>query len=113
MGILVVEDNIDCAASTAMLLRMYGHEVRVALDGQAAVRAAGDFRPDVVLLDIGLPGMDGYAVATAIKRFERGPNEKRPLIIAISGFAKAADHRSEDCGIDLYLLKPVDPVQLK
>jgi CheY-like chemotaxis protein len=66
LQILIVEDNEDTANTTAMLLRHYGHEVRVAPDGPAALQAAKDRLPDVVLVDIGLPGMDGYEVAMKI-----------------------------------------------
>jgi len=109
--ILIVEDSIDCAESTALLLRMYGHAVAIACTGPAAVEHALAQPPDVVLLDIGLPGMSGYAVA---KRLNEIHWDNRPLIVAISGFCQEVDHqRSTECGVDLHLDKPADPERLR
>ena len=111
LNILIVEDNEDMASTTAMLLRHYGHEVRIALDGPAALQAAKDRLPDVVLVDIGLPGMDGYEVAMKIGD---QPSEKRPLFIAVTGFGSEGYYRlSGDAAIDVHLLKPVKPEQLE
>jgi CheY-like chemotaxis protein len=97
--------------SLAMLLRIKGHDVQVALDGPAGLRLAADQPPDVVLLDIGLPGLDGYLLARSIGE---QPGEKRPLLVAITGRNNEADRRrSVDAGIDLHLAKPVDPAQLE
>src|SRR5262245_32422155 len=111
LRVLVVEDEPDLAFSEAVLLRLEGYEVAVAGDGPAALREAQNFQPDVVLLDIGLPGMDGYRVARALQ--ERTP-VKRPLVIACSGFEEeAAGTGAPEAGIDLYLLKPVDMAALQ
>ncbi len=111
LHILVVEDNVDCAKSTAMLLRHYRHDVEVVLNGTDALEAAKAKRPDVVLLDIGLPRMDGYEVARRLKRL---PGAKAPLLIAITGFGQEGDRRqSAEAGIDVHLLKPVEPEYLR
>jgi CheY-like chemotaxis protein len=90
-----------------MLLRLKGHEVRVAADGPAALDEAQQAQPDVVLLDIGLPGgMDGYEVA---QRLQGQKAPKKPLLIAVTGFGGEADRRrSAEVGIDLHLVKPAD-----
>jgi CheY-like chemotaxis protein len=112
LRVLVVEDNEDSAASMAMLLRLGGHEVQVAPNGPAAMEAARDGLPDVVvLLDIGLPGMDGHTVA---RWMGEQPGEKRPLLIAVTEHGQGADRRhSAEAGIDLHLVKPVDPERLQ
>jgi DNA-binding response OmpR family regulator len=111
LRVLVVEDYADCAASMALLLRLSGHDVRVAGDGASALDEAQQFQPDVVLLDIGLPGgMDGYEVA---KRLQEHTAEKKPLLVAFTGFGSDADRRhSSEVGIDLHLVKPTDPDNL-
>jgi CheY-like chemotaxis protein len=110
LRILVVEDHADTAASLALLLRREGHEVQVAPEGPAAVGAVQVAPPDVVLLDIGLPGMSGWEVARWVTE---QPAEKRPLLVAITGYGREEDRRrSEAAGIDLHLVKPVDPDQL-
>jgi CheY-like chemotaxis protein len=111
LHILVVEDNADCADSTAVLLRLWGHHVDVVRDGLAALKAAQACPPDVLLLDIGLPGMVGYDVARRLRE-QVGP--KRTFIIALTGFGRQEDRRrSEESGIDLHLLKPADPEKLE
>jgi CheY-like chemotaxis protein len=112
LRILVVEDCPDCAASSAMLLRLWGHEVEVVRDGQTALEAVKARHPDVVLLDIGLPGdMDGWAVAGQIRQ---QCGEKPPLIVAVSGFGTEGDRQhSAASGIHLHLTKPVDPETLE
>jgi signal transduction histidine kinase len=108
--ILVVEDNADAAESMRMLLDGIGHQVTVVNDGSAAVAAARAFRPDVVLLDIGLPGMDGFQVASALRAM---PETSRVHLIAVSGYAQDKDRtRSTQAGFDLHLVKPVDPAKL-
>jgi CheY-like chemotaxis protein len=111
MKVLLVEDCRDCADSTAVLLRTWGHEVEAVRDGPAALRAVRQRPPDVVLLDIALPGgMDGWETARRI----RGADEKRPLLVASTGYEQDSDrHRSEEAGIDLHLLKPIGPGELK
>jgi signal transduction histidine kinase len=104
--ILLVDDNVDGAASLAMLLRELGHEVRVAHNGPAALEAVGDFEPEVVLLDIGLPGMDGYEVA---RRLRRQPALKDLLLVALTGYGQDEDRRrSHEAGFNLHLVKPLD-----
>lgn len=105
--VLVVDDNRDAAESLAMLLELSGYEVRVAYDGPAALEAVRSERPDAVLLDIGLPMMDGYEVA---RRLCAAAEEHRPLLVAISGYGQDEDRRrAEDAGFDHHLVKPVDP----
>ena len=111
LSILTVEDDPDTAQNLAWWLRSEGHEVDIAPDGPAALRSAQVQQPDVVLLDIGLPGMSGYDLARHLYQ-HRGA--KRPLLIAITGQAGATDRQqSEEAGIDLHLVKPVDPGQLQ
>ncbi|WP_406693409.1 ATP-binding protein [Singulisphaera sp. Ch08] len=104
--ILIVDDNKDLAQSLARLLRHVGHEVKMAYDGPEGIETARVYAPDVLLLDIGLPCLDGYEVARRLRREE---NSKRALIIAISGYGQEEDQRlSREAGIDHYLVKPVD-----
>jgi CheY-like chemotaxis protein len=112
LSVLVVEDHQDCADSMAMLLGIYGHEVRVARDGPAALEAARAGKPDVVLVDIGLPGgMDGWMVAERIRGLAGG---KGPLLVALTGFGREDDRRrSAGSGIDIHLTKPVAPEELE
>src|SRR5262249_59015190 len=87
-GILVVDDNVDAAETMATLLKLDGHDVRVAHDGLAAVESALAFRPQAVLLDIGLPGLDGYEVARRLRRL----NETKDMfLIALTGYGKTED----------------------
>ena len=104
--VLVVEDNRDAALMLASLLSESGHEVRVAHDGFRALESVGSWRPEVVLLDIGLPGLDGYEVASRLRREKQLPDS---LIVAISGYGQQQDRqRSAQAGFDYHLLKPVD-----
>jgi CheY-like chemotaxis protein len=103
--VLLVEDEPLCASLLARLVDGFGHEVRVAPDGPSALERAEREPPDVVLLDIGLPGMDGYEVA---RRLCGHSGRKPPLIIALSGCADDEERR-EAAGIDVHVLKPVDP----
>jgi PAS domain S-box-containing protein len=104
--ILVVDDNPDAAASLALLLRFSGHEVQVAHNGEAALRAAETALPDAVLLDVGMPGMDGYEVARSLR--ER-PGTRGTLIIAVTGYGADADRsRGRAAGFDHHLTKPVE-----
>jgi CheY-like chemotaxis protein len=109
--ILVVDDNVDAAESLSRLLRMQAHEVRVVYDGLAALAAARDMNPDVVLLDIGLPEMDGLEVARSLRARDDG---RRPLLVAMTGFGQAEDRaRTAAAGFDHHLTKPVDPKLLQ
>ena len=108
--VLVVDDNLDAAESLALLLRLRGHEVREAHDGAAAVEAAAAFRPDAVLLDIGLPGLNGYEAA---RRMREEPWSREAVFVAVTGWGQDADkRRSREAGIDHHLTKPVDVARL-
>jgi CheY-like chemotaxis protein len=108
--LLVVEDHADTSASLKLLLGLTGFEVRSAPDGPTALETAREFRPEVVLLDIGLPGMNGYEVA---RRLRAECLAQPPFLVAITGYGQAEDRlRSERAGIDLHLVKPTDPEQL-
>jgi PAS domain S-box-containing protein len=105
--ILLVEDSRDVADSLALLLGVKGHEVRVARDGLEALDAARAFRPDAVLLDIGLPKLDGLQVA---RRLRQEPGLEGVLLVTLSGYGTQDDHRrSQEAGCDAHLVKPVDP----
>lgn len=107
LRVLIVDDHPDSAASLAELLQVLGHEALAVRDGQAALDAASRLEPQVVLLDIGLPKMDGYAVARAL-RAEPWGREAR--LIAVTGWGQDADRaRSREAGFDLHLVKPVEP----
>jgi len=107
--ILVVDDNRDAADSLCMLLKSRGHQIRVAYDGLEAVGAAVAFRPDVVLLDIGLPKLSGYEAARRIR--EAGGADA--LLVAVTGWGQDEDRRrAREAGFDHHLTKPVDPVAI-
>ena len=109
--ILVVDDNRDAAESLSELLEMIGNETRVVLDGLAAVEAAASWRPDIVLLDIGLPGLNGYEAARRIRAQAEG---SRIVLCALTGWGQNADRlKSRDAGFDHHLVKPVDPAALE
>jgi CheY-like chemotaxis protein len=109
--ILVVEDNPDAAATLRDFLELSGHEVELASSGAAGVQAARQFHPEIVLCDLGLPGMDGYEVAAALRR---DPDTASARLIAVTGYGRDEDRRrSREAGFDLHLTKPVDPVQLR
>jgi PAS domain S-box-containing protein len=104
--VLIVDDNLDTARGLSRLLKLLGHDVRVAHDGQEAVEAARAHRPEVVLLDIGLPGIDGYEV---VKRLRVDECCRGSVIIAVSGYGQPEDlRRSKEAGFDHHLVKPVD-----
>jgi signal transduction histidine kinase len=103
--VLVVDDNRDAADSLAHLLRLLGDEVEVAFDGATALETLPAFRPDAVLLDIGMPGMDGYATARAIRHM---PDGAQILLIAMTGWGQEEDKlRATEAGFDVHLVKPV------
>jgi CheY-like chemotaxis protein len=103
LRVLVVDDNADTATSLALLLRESGHEVRTAADGPTALNMALDYRPDVAVLDVGLPGLDGVEVA---KRMRQQPILQKVVLIALTGYAKKSDRqRSQQAGFDHYLIK--------
>lgn len=104
--LLVVDDNADSAWSLSMLLGMLGHEVRTANDGREAIRIAEEYRPNAMVLDIGLPAMNGYEVARHIRRQPWG---RRVALIATTGWGdESARQSSRDAGFDHHLVKPVD-----
>jgi CheY-like chemotaxis protein len=109
--ILVVDDNQDAALSLARILRSAGHEVCTLHDGATALEALRAFPARVLLLDIGMPGMDGYELARRVRDLPEGPTV---LLIAISGYGTEEDlRRSKLAGFDHHLVKPVDPHHLK
>ncbi|HEX5817459.1 MAG TPA: PAS domain S-box protein [Gemmatimonadales bacterium] len=102
--VLVVDDNADAAESLAQLLMLKGHEVRVAYDGLSGVEIARAFAPDVVLLDIGMPGLDGYAVARRLRQQDGAPPMR---LVALTGYGQEDDRRRAlDAGFDGHLVKP-------
>jgi PAS domain S-box-containing protein len=109
--VLVVDDNVDAADSISAVLRLFGHHVQCVYDGPSALAAAGEFRPDIVVLDIGLPGMDGYEVARRL----RSSKETRTVpIVAVTGYGQDDDRlRSLESGCNEHLAKPVDPEVLQ
>jgi CheY-like chemotaxis protein len=108
--ILVVDDNRDAAESLAMILRMEGNEVDMAFDGEAAVSAIATFRPDIVLMDLGMPKLDGYEAARAIRRAAGG---HEVVLVALTGWRGDSDRElSQQAGFDRHLVKPVVPTEL-
>jgi PAS domain S-box-containing protein len=109
--ILVVDDNTDAAQSLAMLLELMGHEVHTALDGLQAVAAVSAMEPDLVLLDIGMPGVDGYE---ACRRIRRLPAGRRVRVVAMTGWGQDDDRRrSHEAGFDRHLVKPAEPGEIE
>ncbi|MDE1181838.1 response regulator [Paraburkholderia sp.] len=103
--VLLVDDNVDAALAMSFLLESEGFDVKVAHDGVSALEMAASFEPEVLLLDIGLPGMDGYALARA---FRERPGTRNALMIAITGYGQSGDRASSrEAGFDLHLTKPV------
>jgi two-component system, sensor histidine kinase len=104
--VLVVEDNVDAALTLADLLTLWGYEVRVVHDGLAALEVAPVYRPEAVLLDIGLPKMDGYGVARWLRA---QPPLAGVLIVGVTGYGQERDRQlSREAGFDHHLVKPVD-----
>ena len=109
--ILVVDDNHDSALSMSMMLSIMGHETRTAHDGETAVITAETFLPDVVLLDIGLPKLNGYEVAQRIREKSWGASM---YLIAVTGWGQDEDRqRSTEVGLNLHMVKPVEPAALE
>lgn len=109
--ILVVDDNPDSALSMAMMLSMMGHDTRTAHDGESAVATAESFLPDVVLLDIGLPKLNGYEVAQRIREQAWGVSM---YLIAVTGWGQDEDRqRSTEVGLNQHMVKPVEPAALE
>jgi two-component system, chemotaxis family, CheB/CheR fusion protein len=108
--VLVADDLPDAARSLAMLFELYGAEVRFTLDGGEAVRIAESFRPEIVVLDISMPGMSGYEAARAIRS---APWGRAMVLVALTGWGRSADlEAAHAAGFDGHLLKPVDPQAL-
>jgi PAS domain S-box-containing protein len=108
--VLVVDDNADVAKSMESMLESAGHEVRVATDGEHAIHLAEQYRPHAVLLDIGMPGMNGYEIC---RRIREQPWSKQMLIVACTGWGRPADRaRAREAGFDHHLVKPTDPERL-
>ena len=104
--VLVIDDDVDIRDSTAMVIRLLGHDVVVAADGAAGMDEGRIFQPDLVLLDVGLPGVDGHDVARAMRTEEWG---QRALLAAVTGWARESDRvAAEAAGFDVHLPKPVD-----
>ena len=107
MRILVADDNRDAADSLQRVLALFGHEVRVAYDGASALRISGEFQPRVAILDLGMPGTDGYAVARSLRR------QGEVTLVALTGWGQEGDRRrTAEAGFDHHLIKPVDPQML-
>jgi CheY-like chemotaxis protein len=106
LRVLVVDDNVDTAAGMTKLLERSGHDVQTAYDGVSALETARSFKAEVVLLDIGLPNMDGYQVAAQLRQEE---DLVGAVIVAVSGYGQETDRcRSRDAGFDHHLVKPID-----
>jgi two-component system CheB/CheR fusion protein len=111
LRVLVVEDNLDAAESLATLLRLWNHDVRVVNDGPSALDAAREQKPEVVLLDIGLPGLDGFQVA---RKLREEPGLEDTLLVAMTGYGQPEDRRrSREAGIHHHFVKPVEPLVLR
>ena len=109
--ILVVDDNVDAVETLAEMLRLEGHEIRTAQDAENAVMEAVEFHPDVALLDIGLPGMDGYTLADRLRAL---PEMRNAVLVAVTGYGRSEDFaRSAAAGFDHHLVKPIDPSRLE
>lgn len=111
LRVLIVDDSVDTASSLAALLRLWGHDVKMAHDGLSAIETAVAFRPDAVILDIGLPQIDGFEVAARLRAL---PEFGGILIVGSSGYSRESDRRrADEVGIDVYLVKPFDPFRLE
>lgn len=110
MRVLIVDDNHDCADSQACLVRTWGHDAQVAYDGTAALALAQEYRPDVMFIDLGMPKMDGYALAGQLRSDQRC---RHVSLIAISGHASERyRQRALAEGFDDFFVKPADPMLL-
>jgi CheY-like chemotaxis protein len=111
LRILVVEDAAETAHTTQILLTLWGYDCLMARDGPAALEVAATFCPGVVLLDIGLPGVDGYEVA---RRLREHPATAEALLVAVTGYGQEHEvRRCREAGFDRHLLKPVEPQELR
>jgi signal transduction histidine kinase/ActR/RegA family two-component response regulator len=109
LRVLVVDDNVDAAATLAMLIGLRGHDARLAHDGPDALKELETFHPQIVFLDIGLPGINGYEVAARVRSAEQETNRPRTVLVALTGWGSNDDKtRSRESGFDFHLTKPVD-----
>jgi CheY-like chemotaxis protein len=109
--VLVVDDNRDAATSLSVMLGLMGHESKTAYDGLEALEVAEVFRPDLILLDIGMPKLNGYDTA---RRIREQPWGKRVVLVALTGWGQDEDRRmSQAAGFDLHVVKPIEPAELK
>jgi len=109
--ILVVDDNVDAADGLKMLLELDGEDARAAYSAEAALETAKEFRPQIVLLDVGIPHMDGYEIA---RRLRSAPETRGTILVAVTGWGQSEDRRrSKEAGFDYHLVKPVDPATLR
>jgi two-component system CheB/CheR fusion protein len=109
--VLLADDNVDAVSSLAVLLQFFQADVRVVYDGPSALRAAQEERPDLVILDIGMPGMDGCEVA---RRLRQSPGLEGVLLVALTGWGQEEHRRrTREAGFDYHLVKPADPEQLQ
>jgi CheY-like chemotaxis protein len=109
--VLVVDDNRDAADSLCVLLRLWGFSCRATYDGNAGLKAASEHRPDCLLLDIAMPGMDGYTVA---RRVRAQPCLNNASLVALTAFSdKTHVQMSQEAGFDYHFVKPTDPLEIK
>ena len=105
--ILVSDDDVDGAETLAIVLRVAGHDVQIAHDGPATLKTAADFRPDVVFLDVGMPGMDGFETARLLRQ---SAELDKTVLVALTGYGREEDRqRAADAGFDHFLVKPTPP----
>lgn len=111
LRILIVDDNEDTATSLGLLLKLEGHDTAKAFDGLAAIETAAAYDPQVILMDIGLPKLDGYE---ACARLRKDPNPALRLMVALTGWGEDEDRqRATAAGFDHHMVKPIDPVELR
>ena len=111
LHVLVVDDNRDAADSLCMLLRLWGYDCRVAYDGAAGLQAACDYRPDCLLIDIAMPGLDGYTLA---RRVRTQPGLDRAKLVALTAFSDETHvRRSQEAGFHFHLVKPTEPLEIE
>jgi len=104
--VLIVDDNRDSVETMATLIRLSGHEIEKAHDGETALEKAKSFKPEIILLDVGLPDMHGYEVAERLRAI---PENKSLVIVALTGYGNEEDRRrARDAGFDYHFVKPVD-----
>jgi len=109
--VLVVDDNRDAADSLCMLLRLWGYDCQAAYHGAAGLQAACDYRPDCLLLDIAMPGLDGYTLARKVRA---QPGLDRAKLVALTAYSDETHvRRSQEAGFDLHLIKPTEPMEMR